>query len=129
MQPAANENIRLIMDLIEFTAKLKKKAGSDAGMVLIHNGIVRNSSRDGRPVKYIEVKADLGKLSRILADTRKLPGIMAAEAEIQEGRLCVGEDIMLLGLAGNTREHVIAALASTLNKIKKDVTIKQEFSS
>jgi molybdopterin synthase catalytic subunit len=129
VQPAADGNIRLIMDLIEFAAKLKKRAGGDAGMVLIHNGIVRNSSRDGRPVKSIEVKADWGKLSRILADTRKLPGIMAAEAEIQEGRLGVGEDIMLLGLAGSTREYVITALASTLDKIKKNVTIKQEFSS
>ena len=117
------------MDLIEFVAKLKRIAGGDAGMVLIHNGIVRNSSRDGRPVKSIEVKADWGKLSRILADTRKLPGIMAAEAEIQEGRLCVGEDIMLLGLAGSTREYVITALAATLDRNKKDVTIKQEFSS
>ena len=129
LQPAADGNIRFIMDLIEFAAKLKNKAGSDAGMVLIHNGIVRNSSRDGRPVKSIEVKADWGKLYRILVDTRKLPGIMAAEAEIQEGRLGVGEDIMLLGLAGSTREYVITALASTLDRIKKDVTIKQEFSS
>jgi molybdopterin synthase catalytic subunit len=129
LQPEADGNIRLIMDLIEFAAKLKKRAGDDAGMILIHNGIVRNSSRDGRPVKSIEVKADWGKLSRILADTRKLPGIMAAEAEIQEGRLGVGEDIMLLGLAGSTREYVITALASTLDKIKKNVTIKQEFSS
>jgi molybdopterin synthase catalytic subunit len=129
LQPAEDGNIRFIMDLIEFAAKLKKRAGGDAGMVLIHNGIVRNSSRDGRPVKSIEVKADWGKLSRILADTRKLPGIMAAEAEIQEGRLGVGENIMLLGLAGSTREYVITALASTLDRIKKDVTIKQEFSS
>jgi molybdopterin synthase catalytic subunit len=66
-------------------------------------------------------------LSQILADTRKLPGIVAAEAEIQEGRLSVGEDIMFLGLAGSTREYVIKALSSTLDRIKKDVTIKQEF--
>jgi molybdopterin synthase catalytic subunit len=118
-----------LMNLVEFVAKIKKKAGGDAGMILIHNGIVRNSSRDGRPVKSIEVKADWGKLSQILADTRKLPGITAAEAEIQEGRLGVGEDIMLLGLAGSTREYVITALAFTLDRIKEDVTIKQEFSS
>jgi molybdopterin synthase catalytic subunit len=117
------------MDLVEFAARLKRKAGSDAGMILIHNGIVRNSSRDGRPVKSIEVKVDWEKLSRILTDTRKLAGITAAEAEIQEGRLGVGEDIMLLGIAGSTREYVITALASTLNRIKKEVTRKLEFSS
>jgi len=117
------------MDLIEFAARLREKAGSDTGMILIHNGIVRNSSRDGRPVKSIEVKVDRGKLSRVLTDARKLTGITAAEAEIQEGRLGVGEDIMLLGIAGSTREHVITALASTLDRIKKGVTRKQEFSN
>lgn len=115
------------MDPAKFIAKLKKIAGGDAGMVMIHNGIVRNSSRDGKPVKSIEVKVDWKKLFQILADTRKLPGIMAAEAEIQEGRLGVGEDIMLLGLAGSTREYVIMAMKSTLDRIKKDVTIKEEF--
>ena len=125
---AAVDGIRL-MNLVEFVAKLKKRASGDAGMILIHNGIVRNSSRDGRPVESIEVKVDWGKLSQILADTRKLPGITAAEAEIQEGRLGVGEDIMLLGLAGSTREYVIATLAFTLDRIKKEVTRKQEFSS
>jgi molybdopterin synthase catalytic subunit len=128
LQLTADGNIWFIVDLIEFVAKLKKRAGGDAGMILIHNGIVRNSSRDGRPVESIEVKADLGKLSRILADTLKLPGITAAEAEIQEGRLGVGEDIMFLGVAGDTRENVIPALASTLDRIKKEVTRKQEFS-
>lgn len=115
------------MDLVKFIAKLKKIAGGDAGIVMIHNGIVRNCSRDGIPVKSIEVKVDWGKLFQILADTRKLPGIMAAEAEIQEGRLIVGEDIMFLGLAGSTREYVIMALQSTLDKINKDVSIKEEF--
>ena len=118
-----------LMNLVEFVARLKKRAGGDAGMILIHNGIVRNSSRDGGPVKSIEVKVDWGKLSRVLTDARKLTGITAAEAEIQEGRLGVGEDIMLLGLAGSTREYVITALASTLDRIKKEVTRKLEFSS
>lgn len=117
------------MNLVEFVAKLKKRASGDTGMILIHNGIVRSSSRDGRPVKSIEVEVDWGKLSQILTDTRRLPGITAVEAEIQEGRLGVGEDIMLLGLAGSTREYVIAILAFTLDKIKKEVTRKHEFSS
>jgi molybdopterin synthase catalytic subunit len=125
---AAVYGIRL-MNLVEFVTKLKKGASGDAGMILIHNGIVRNSTRDGRPIESIDVKVDWGKLSQILIDTRKFPGITAAEAEIQEGRLSVGEDIMLLGVAGSTREYVITALASTLDRIKKEVTRKQEFSN
>jgi molybdopterin synthase catalytic subunit len=118
------------VDLAKFLAKLKKKSGEDCGMLLIHNGIVRNFSKNsGKLVKFINVKADREKLIKIIADTKRLPGIAAVEVEIREGRLEVGDDIMLLGLAGSTREYVIPALAFALDRIKKEVTVKQEFTN
>jgi molybdopterin synthase catalytic subunit len=114
------------MDCATFVEGLKKAAGGDAGMILVHNGIVRNCSRDGKPVGSIEISVDRDRLAAILAEARTLPGVLAAEAEIREGRLQVGEDIMLLGIAGDIRENVISALTSTLNRIKAEVTQKKE---
>ena len=117
------------MDLSAFVTKMKEGLQGDAGMILVHDGIVRNFSSGGSPVTSIEVRVDWERLSQILTDARGLPGIKGVEAEIREGRLSVGEDIMFLGVAGDTRENVISTLASTLDRIKKEVTSKEEFSS
>ncbi len=97
-----------------------------AGMILIHNGIVRATSRDGSKVTEIHVTVDHERLKAILDEARREPGIVAVEVEIAQGRLKVGDDIMLLGVAGDIRENVLAILASTLDKIKSEVTSKKE---
>lgn len=110
-----------------FLKGLKEKAGTSVGMILVHNGVVRDCTRDGRPVSAIEVSVDWPKLKEILDEARRFPGIKVVEAEINEGRLKVGDDIMLLGVAGDVRENVLNALTYALNRIKKEVTKKKEF--
>ncbi len=115
------------LDVDSFAKKLKASPDIHrAGMVLIHNGIVRASSKDGTAVTGIYVEADFARLEKILDEARKMPGIVAVEAEVALGRLDVGDDIMLLGVAGDIRENVIAVLSSTLNRIKAEVTSKKE---
>lgn len=114
------------MDYAGFWHMLRKKAGGHAGMILIHNGVVRNRSRDGRPVEAIDVRVDWSRLHDILDEARKRPGIVSVEAEVREGTLRVGEDIMLLGIAGDVRENVIRVLSDTLERIKREVTAKRE---
>jgi len=47
--------------------------------------------------------------------------------DIRDGReLAVGDDVMLLAVAGDVRENVIAVLSDALNDIKKTVTRKTE---
>jgi molybdopterin synthase catalytic subunit len=41
--------------------------------------------------------------------------------------LAVGEDVMLLVVAGDVRENVIAVLRDTLDAIKSEVTRKTEY--
>jgi len=41
--------------------------------------------------------------------------------------LAVGDDVMLLVVAGDIRETVIATLSDTLNEIKASVTSKTEY--
>jgi molybdopterin synthase catalytic subunit len=99
-----------------------------AGMILCHNGVVRGTSRDGHAVKGLRVSVDHQKLAEIISEQKKTAGIVDIRVEIAEDRdLAVGDDVMLLLVAGDIRENVIAVLTDTLNLIKSTVTRKTEF--
>lgn len=115
-----------INDLIE---RVKRHPDfSRAGMVLCHNGVVRETSRAGQPVSGLRIAVDHDRLRAILDEQRQRPGIVDIQVEIVENRdLTVGDDVMGLVVAGDIRENVIAVLAETLDQIKKTVTRKTEF--
>ncbi len=115
------------MDIADFRERLKQKSKGKAGMILIHNGIVRASSRDGTKCEKVDVQVDFDKLSEIVEATQNMPGIVAVDVEIKEGTLSVGQDLMLLGVAGDFRENTISALTYCLDRIKKEVTTKKEY--
>jgi molybdopterin synthase catalytic subunit len=99
-----------------------------AGMVLCHNGVVRATSRDGGPVSGLTVAVDHDRLAAVLAEARQTPGIVDIQVEIAENcRLSVGDDVMVLIVAGDIRENVIRTLETTLNAIKTTVTSKTEY--
>ncbi len=101
---------------------------AEVGMILCHNGVVRGTSRDGRRVNGLRVAVDQAALQAILEDQRQRPGIIDIQVEINSDRdLNVGDDVMLLTVAGDVRENVVAALSDTLNAIKSSVTHKTEF--
>lgn len=98
------------------------------GMILGHNGVVRQSSRDGRPVTGLRVKVDHHLLQKILDEHKRQPGIVEILIEIEEDKdLKVGDDVMVLAVAGDIRDNVIATLSSMLNAVKSSVTHKTEF--
>ena len=117
------------MDINKMMQQIKNHPDFDkVGMVLCHNGVVRVTSRDGRTVKGLRVAADHEKLALILAEQKQKPGILDIRVELAEGRdLSVGDDVMLLLVAGDIRENVIAVLTETLNLIKSTVTNKTEY--
>jgi molybdopterin synthase catalytic subunit len=99
-----------------------------AGMILCHNGVVRDTSRDGRKVSGLTISVDQEKLRRVVETNKKKPGIVEILVEIAENKkLAVGDDVMLLVVAGDIRENVIAVLSDTLNASKTTVTQKTEF--
>jgi len=115
------------MTLDEMVKKIKNLPGSEGvGMILLHNGIVRGTSRDGRKVSGVKVAADRLKLDEIVNDQKKNPGIFEILVHVNEGELKVGEDLLLIAVAGDIREHVIPVLTDTLNTVKKFVTSKTE---
>ena len=117
------------MDLQGIIDRIKQRSDFDkVGMVLAHNGVVRGTSRDGRKVSGLSVSVDHDRLRRILDKERQTPGIVDIVIEIAEDRrLSVGEDVMLLVVAGDIRDTVIKVLERTLNSVKETVTSKTEY--
>jgi molybdopterin synthase catalytic subunit len=118
----------VFMDISKMMDAIKRHPDFDTvGMVLCHNGVVRGTSRDGRGVKGLRVSVDHRKLDQIVSEQKKRPGIVDIRVKIAEGRdLTIGDDVMLLLVAGDIRENVIAVLTDTLNQIKTTVTKKTE---
>ena len=117
------------MNIDKMMQQIKNHPDFDkAGMVLCHNGVVRATSRDGRKVSGLRVSVDHQKLDHILSEQKQKPGILDIRVEIAENKeLEVGDDVMLLLVAGDIRENVIAVLTDTLNLIKTTVTEKTEY--
>ena len=117
------------MDINELIESIKKNPEYDkVGMILCHNGVVRGTSRDGRAVRGLKVAVDHQKLKQVVSEQKKVAGIMDINVEIAADRdLIVGDDVMLLVVAGDIRENVIAVLTDTLNLIKSTVTSKTEY--
>ncbi len=116
-------NMRMLID------KIKKNPEYDrVGMILCHNGVVRGTSRDGRKVSGLKIAVDHTKLMKIIDENKKRSGIVEILVEIAENKeLSVGDDVMLLVVAGDIRDNVIMTLNDTLNAIKTTVTKKTEF--
>ncbi|MBW2596295.1 MAG: molybdenum cofactor biosynthesis protein MoaE [Deltaproteobacteria bacterium] len=115
------------MDLAKMIQEVKAHSDyKNAGMILCHNGVVRNTSRDGKPVSELFVKADRKRLEEILDETKKREGIIEALAQVQEGRLFPGDDVMLVVVAGDFRDNVFPALKDAVEAIKTEVTKKTE---
>lgn len=100
-----------------------------AGMILCHNGVVRETSRAGEPVKGLSLTIDHERLTQIIEKYKQRPGIIEILVEIEEEgkKLAVGDDVMLIAVAGDIRENVIETLSGVLNEIKATVTGKTEF--
>ena len=117
------------MDIAKLIEKVKHHPDfSRAGMILCHNGVVRETSRDGTPVSALRVAVDHERLAEILKEQRRRPGIVDIQVEIAENKdLTIGDDVMGLVVAGDIRENVITVLADTLDQIKRTVTRKTEY--
>ncbi len=112
-----------LADLVE---KVKSSVDfKNVGMIACHDGVVRGTSRDGKPVSLVEVDVDLNKVEMVLTEMRTRKGIAAIEAHIFPGIRKVGEDLMLVVVAGDFRENVFSTLEETVSKLKNLVNKKE----
>lgn len=117
------------MDINALVEQIKQRPDyHEVGMILCHNGVVRGTSRDGRTVDGLRVAVDQGQLERVVAAHKERPGIVEILVRINADRdLKVGDDVMLLAVAGDIRENVTTVLSDALNAIKSTVTTKTEY--
>ena len=96
------------------------------GMIASHLGVVRETSLDGRKVTGIEIGLDRSIIDNIVSEIKEMPGIIEVLIEVGEGTLKVGDEIMAVAVGGDIREHVFPALASVVDRIKREGTTKKE---
>ena len=107
--------------------EIKEKSDfKDLGMLLVHNGVVRATSKDGKPVKGMHLSYDKKKLAHVINELLKRDGITAINVWINEGALTVGDDIMYALVAGKFRTYVIPVLEELVFRIKKEIVSEVE---
>ncbi len=111
---------------------LKEKGLTNVGAIASFIGVVRPTSKTGKPVKkiYIEAWKDAAdvSLNRIARELSEKPGISGVLIYHFEGELTVGEDIVYVIIAGDHRENVFPVLTEAVEKYKHESEIwKKEF--
>lgn len=96
------------------------------GMYLVHNGVVRGTSRDGSIVTGMDLSCDRERLQAIIAEVQARPGVVALRIWINEGRLAVGDDIMRVLVAGDIRENVFGTLQELVRLVKTECVHEKE---
>lgn len=108
-------------------AELRSELDAErVGMYLVHNGVVRGTARDGRPVGGMILSRRVDEERRALAEAAAREGIAAVRVWINEGRLAVGDDIMVCLVAGDIREHVLPVLQDLVRDLKTNVVCESE---
>ena len=111
----------------QWIEEIKEKCAPDAlGMILIHNGIVRATAKDGKAVEKMKISYDRSRLDETIREFKKKEGIADIRAWINEGILAIGDDIMKVCVAGRFRTDVLPAFQELLTIIKRDIVREEE---
>ena len=117
------------MDITKRIKELKQRSdfADNVGMILIHNGVVRNWSRKDRAkVTALEVKPDYDKIESIRQEFLKHEGIFDIIVEAYTGTFQPGDDLLHIIVAGDIRENIKPVLADILDRIKAEAVNKKE---
>ena len=107
--------------------EIKKTANpGELGMILVHNGIVRATSKSGNPVHGMKLSFDGKKLKSVIPFFKQRAGVTEVKVWINAGNLKVGEDIMLLLVAGRFKTDVLPVLEELLATVKNEIVTEEE---
>ncbi len=96
------------------------------GMILIHNGVVRATSKKGDSVQAMQLSYDRDALERLVQTMKARDGIAEIRVWINEGRLKIGDDIMAVCVAGRFRTDVLPVFEELIATIKREIVREQE---
>jgi len=107
--------------------EIKQKADpEELGMILVHNGIVRATSKSRKPVRGMKLSYDKEKLDSVVLTLKRKTGVLDIKVWINAGNLQVGDDIMFLAVAGRFRTDVLPVFQELLSAIKREIVTEQE---
>ncbi len=113
-----------INDLIR---SIKSNSNLDnLGMILVHNGIVRGTSKNEKPITGMIVDYNDKKLKALKEKVGQLEFVESIEITINKGKLKVGDDIMVVVLAGNNRKRLIPLFEEIIEEIKQNIVEEKE---
>lgn len=111
----------------DWVDEVKALPGSSGiGMILVHEGVVRGTSRSGDPVTGMVLSMDRVRLQKALEEAATWPGVFAVRGWVNEGPLVVGDTIMKVLVAGDIRDNVFGALQRLVACIKNEVVSETE---
>jgi molybdopterin synthase catalytic subunit len=111
----------------EWLKEIKENCDSESlGMILVHNGIVRGVSKDGKPVKNMKLSYDKNALDYCVQKLKKREGIAEIRVWINHGMLNIGDNIMYLLVAGRFRTDVLPAFQDLLSTVKSEIVHEEE---
>ena len=117
------------MDISKTIAELKKRPDftDNVGMILIHNGTVRNWSRkDHSQVTALETTVDEQLVEDLRQEYKKKEGIYEILIETHSGSFQPGDDLLFIIVAGDLREHIKPVLSELLDRVKAEAISKRE---
>lgn len=120
------------MDISKTIAKLKERPDftDNVGMILIHNGTVRNWSRqDKSRVTSLRTEVDHELIEKLRKEYLDKPGIYEIIIETHSGTFHPGDDLLFIIVAGDLREHIKPVLSELLDRVKAEAISKQEITA
>lgn len=104
------------------------------GMYLMHNGVVRRTSKalvrgendNIAPVSGMLFEYDREMVDAVVADTYQLDGVYYVRVWLNEGDLKTGDDIMWVLVGGDIRPHVVDALQYLVRRLKNECVTEKE---
>jgi molybdopterin synthase catalytic subunit len=111
----------------EWLKEVKRRANpEDLGMILVHNGIVRATSKSGKPVRTMKLSYNQEKLNSVIPIFKQRTGVVEVMVWINSGNLKVGDNIMFLLVAGRFRTDIIPVFEELLTIVKNEIVTEEE---
>ncbi len=111
----------------QWISDIKRECPPDRlGMILVHNGIVRATSKQGKLVAGMKLSYDQAMLDKAVRRFRNMEGIVDIRAWINEGLLKVGDDIMYVCVAGRFRKDILPVFQELITLIKTEIVREEE---
>jgi len=111
----------------EWLKDVKQRANpEDLGMIMVHNGVVRGTSKSGRPMQSMKLSYDQKRLNSVIPIFKQRTGVVEVKVWINSGNLKVGDNIMFLLVAGRFRTDVLPVFEQMLSLIKNEIVAEEE---